>query len=134
MSTSFEFRDSQIRKEQNDFSQRMNKKRAYIPQNPQTRRNFQKPAHTASKPFVAKGHDKVIAAIQKTGEVVKVFVNYLDKPIVGKIVGRDKYTISVEAMNEKAEKPMIMMLFKSAILGIIHEKPLQKKPQVESSM
>lgn len=116
----FDNADAQIRKEQNGFHQReihrgMNKKRVYIPNNDKP---YQK--KSVKKPFQAKGHDRVIAALQKSGEIVKVFVNYLENPVTGKIIGRDKYTLTVASEDEA--KNTVMMIFKSAVLGIVHQK------------
>lgn len=127
----FDSADAQIRKEQSGFHQReihrsMSKKRIFVQNNNkpyQKKPNFQKPV---KKPFQAKGHDRVIAALQKAGEIVKVFVNYLEEPVVGKVIGRDRFTITIASPDE--EKNTVMMIFKSAVLGIIHKKT---QPKVE---
>lgn len=47
------------------------------------------------KPFIAKGHDSILKTMQDCGEQVSVVLLSTDVPVVGRLVARDKYTITV---------------------------------------
>ena len=127
--TSFENADAQIRSEQRnyhkqqgnkEFHKGMNKKRVFTPNNKKPQQRPHKP-----KTFSAKGHDKIISAMQIENLPVKVWANIWDDPVVGNIVGRDRFTITVQE-DSKENK---MLIFKSAIVAI--EYPPKKEKDTE---
>lgn len=47
------------------------------------------------KPFVAKGHDAILKGMQDSGEEINVIMISSEIPLIGKLVARDKFTITV---------------------------------------
>lgn len=57
-----------------------------------------RPGHTSKpprKPFVAKGHDAILKKVQDLGGEIGIMPMNGDSLIVGKLIARDKYTITV---------------------------------------
>lgn len=53
------------------------------------------PRTPAKKPFVAKGHDAYLKNMQDTGESMSLTLTSNGEEIVGRLVARDKFTITV---------------------------------------
>lgn len=47
------------------------------------------------KPFVAKGHDAILKKVQDSGGNIGIMPMNGDRLIVGKLIARDKYTITM---------------------------------------
>lgn len=56
-----------------------------------------KPGYSATgkKPFVAKGHDAILKRIQDNGGDIEIWCLDSEESILGRLVARDKYTITV---------------------------------------
>jgi len=54
-----------------------------------------RPSPSTKKPFVAKGHDAILKGMQDGGEQISVALISSDFPLIGKLVARDKFTITV---------------------------------------
>lgn len=50
----------------------------------------------ARKPVVAKGHDAILKGLQDRGATIEIYPIGYDGKIVGKMINRDRYTITVE--------------------------------------
>jgi sRNA-binding regulator protein Hfq len=69
------------------------------------------------KPFVAKGHDALLKGLQDSGADVTVCVN--GDIIVGKIIARDKFTVTLNDGGIDS-----VLIYKSAIETIRYRKAL----------
>jgi len=47
------------------------------------------------KPFIAKGHDAILKGMQDNGGDISVSMISTEIPLVGKLIARDKFTITV---------------------------------------
>lgn len=73
----------------------------------------------------AKGHDAILKALQDNGRKVEVRL-LSGEELTGKVVGRDKYTITLLVENAFAcEKPRRHVIYKHAIEQFIGEEPQQ---------
>ena len=111
--------DKEIRAEQNRFHKNQQKEI----HRPQKKRFVQCDNNNKKKPqqkrtFVAKGHDRVISAVQLEKLPVKIWASIWDTPVVGTIIGRDRFTITVSEANKSNQ----LLLFKSAIVAIEYPK------------
>jgi sRNA-binding regulator protein Hfq len=78
--------------------------------------NIEPRARTGSGTGKAKGHDAVLTAIMSQERELTVILMSGDE-VKGKIVGKDKYTITVRTVNDKYEPPIVRreVIFKHAI-------------------
>lgn len=51
------------------------------------------------KPMVAKGHDAILKGLQDRSAFIEIYPMCSDEPIIGKMINRDRYTITVELAN-----------------------------------
>lgn len=52
--------------------------------------------HAVKKPFVAKGHDAILKNTQDAGGTITITTIGDGSSVTGKLIARDKYTITVE--------------------------------------
>ena len=78
-----------------------------------------RPSPTAKKPFVAKGHDAILQSLQFSGERILVTLVGDGSEVEGKLIARDKFTITVLTDDGRRRT-----LYKHAIEGF---EPAQKQ-------
>lgn len=71
------------------------------------------------KPFVAKGHDAILKGVQDIGGFILVLTMNGEAPIRGKLIARDKFTITVELANGRR-----LTIYKHAIESF---EPIQEQ-------
>lgn len=90
----------------------------YVPPQPR------KAGHAPRSPAKAKGHDVVLAAIQDKGRDINIQLLSGEK-IVGKVVARDKFTISIEQAGGTT-----YVVYKHAIETFWSDRDASPAPQV----
>ena len=70
------------------------------------------------RPFVAKGHDRQLEQLQKSGQLIEVQTNGSSEPLVGAIVRRDKFTITLAPHNSQVRH----LIYKSAIESVTYNE------------
>lgn len=67
------------------------------------------------KTMIAKGHDAILKSLQDRGATIKVETMNGTAPIIGKMINRDRYTITVDTKIKGGTEVSRVTIYKHAI-------------------
>jgi len=78
-----------------------------------TGQTYSKPAPRlgSKKPFVARGHDAILKEAQDAGSMLRIITMSDGASHYGKMVARDKFTITIEITTDMGNGPVVTRTF-----------------------